>query len=106
MIVNDNYQILEQASFINYWTHKEEIMTRRKLKAVQRGRAASQAQAYTHMIDEMNNSASNEGSDIETSEYSARKSIPSTSNSPSEDDIGDTYQYLTQWRFLPVQVEV
>ncbi|KAL9537964.1 hypothetical protein MBANPS3_011314 [Mucor bainieri] len=91
-IINEKYQILELPDFTDYWQKKDEANIRRKLRNAQRSQAVQQVNAYVEMLDELGKSEHDESSD---DNYSVRESTPSSSSSHNEDDISDTYHYLT-----------
>ncbi|KAF1805315.1 hypothetical protein V8B55DRAFT_1434513 [Mucor lusitanicus] len=90
-ITKDAYQILEQPSFVNYWTQKQKMVTRSRLYAAQRSQAVQQVKVYIEMLDEFGKSEHDESSD---GNYSARESTPSSTSSLDENDTSNTYQYL------------
>ena len=91
------HQILEQTPFIEYQIRKEQTATRTKLKTAERTQSLRQVSLYADVLNELNESATNDYYIDEESEYSPRESTPSDANSGIEDE-DDVYQFLTHSR--------
>ncbi|RCH91806.1 hypothetical protein CU097_002891 [Rhizopus azygosporus] len=76
---------------------KEQTATRTKLKTAERTQSLRQVSLYADVLNELNESATNDYDIDEESEYSPRESTPSDANSGIEDE-DDVYQFLTHSR--------